>query len=139
MATKSMAGKFAELAPAGRSKEYVRYPKSDAYVRPDQIASSAKGFQFAPAYPESLTKLVLKAMKQDNHDFQPVHWIADRLASDPAEIRAVLEKLPEVRRPVYGGGKFADWYRLRTKGLTRRERLARLRALVTFEPMDDNF
>lgn len=135
--TKALGGTFIEPA-IGRPKEYVRIHRTEDYLRPRAYPSVGR-FQFAPARPASLSDLIIKVMERDAHDFQTVQWIADQIAAEPSEVRAALAEMPEVRRPVYGGQKFADWYRLRKNGLTRRERRARWRALVTFESMDDDF
>lgn len=85
---------------------------------------------------------VTAAIARSSADFRTVLSIADELDAKPSEVRralAMLESSGVVRRPVVVGSRYDDWYRLVSRGLTRQEKRARWRALVTFQSMRDNY
>ncbi|MGO9155134.1 hypothetical protein [Mycobacterium sp.] len=88
----------------------------------------------------ALSKRIVQALEESLTDFRTVSSLADQLGVSDEMVRQELERLGEaVRRPLGQERSYPDWYRLKAKGPTRQERLARLKAVLGFSAMDDDF
>ena len=89
----------------------------------------------------TLRKRLITALQESQTDWRTVSSLADELDVSVAQVRHELSILePEtVRRPRGQESKYPDWYRLTSRGLTRPEKLLRLKAIVTFAIVDDDF
>lgn len=106
--------------------------------RPDDDTKDVE----APSEPDepSLGEKILHALKHSPTDFRTVKSLAKELGVGKRTIEDELEKLgDQVRRPLGQEARYPDWYRLTEKGPTRQEKRARLKAIVTFSSMDDDF
>lgn len=91
---------------------------------------------------DELALRIAEEIKTTPSDFATVTSIAAALSLSGEEVRGRLPQLVEaglVRRPVMPEAKFDDWCRWVARGLTRAEKWSRVRAIVTFAPMRDNF
>lgn len=87
-------------------------------------------------------RLVCRAVRQSSADFRTVGSLADETGMPPSLVHhhlSFLEREGLVRRPVMLGRPYDEWFRDTRRGLTRQERRARWRAIVTFTPMRDGF
>lgn len=89
----------------------------------------------------TLRKRLLEALDQSRTDWRTVASLADELGVSKAQVQQELSMLePQiVRRPRGQESKYPDWYRLTARGLTASEKLLRLKAIVTFSILDDDF
>lgn len=93
-----------------------------------------------PADEPPLSERILHALKHSATDFRTVTSLAKELGVDKYAMESELDKLSDkVRRPLGQEARYPDWYRLTDAGPTRQEKRARLKAIVTFSSMDDNF
>ncbi|MHC9292036.1 hypothetical protein ACRCUN_06185 [Mycobacterium sp. LTG2003] len=88
-----------------------------------------------------LSGRILKALDASTTDFRTVVSLADELGVTREAVQQELNQLGEsrVRRPLGQEKRYPDWYRLTKKGPTRQERLGRLKAILGFSAMDDDF
>jgi hypothetical protein len=87
-----------------------------------------------------LATRLLEALEYSTTDFRTTESLARELDVDEHTIRRGLHDLGDtVRRPLGQQSKYPNWWRLTKKGPTRGEQLARMKAVLTFSRMDDNF
>ncbi|WP_191496158.1 hypothetical protein [Mycobacterium simulans] len=87
-----------------------------------------------------LSNRLINALDAATSDFRTVASLADELGAPENVIRHELERLGDrVRRPLGQENRYPDWYRLTQRGPTRQERLGRLKAILGFAAMDDDF
>lgn len=87
-----------------------------------------------------LSDRVIKALDASTADFRTISSLADELAASNDAVKRELDHLGQkVRRPLGQEYRYPDWYRLTQRGPTRQERLGRLKAILGFTAMDDDF
>ena len=114
------------------------YPAADDASRQTRIRGAVAHAEWLEQDPLRLA--LYTELRDSLFDFCTVAELAQRLGADEHEIReTLLSMVGDVRRPVMRGAQYDDWFRLKSRGLTRQEKRARWRALVTFQPMRDNW
>lgn len=87
-----------------------------------------------------LSDRVLIALDNAVTDWRTVASLAEELNVNEEQMRKALRVLgDQVRRPIGQEKRYPDWYRLASRGYTRQEKWARLKAIVTSTSMDDDF
>lgn len=88
----------------------------------------------------TLAERLLVALRNSVTDWRTVKSLAEELGVAENQVLHSLRALGDrVRRPVGQEKRYPDWYRLSERGLTRQERWARFKAVVTSSSMDDDF
>ncbi|TXH09304.1 MAG: hypothetical protein E6R04_08575 [Spirochaetes bacterium] len=75
-------------------------------------------------------QIITTAMGESDKDFQTVPWLSKTTGLSEDIVRSALKESSLVRRPVIDAAKYDDWWRLKSRGLTRKERWARWQSLL---------
>lgn len=117
-------------APHRRGR-YARQAHADKQQAEAGAAVAKYGAHAGPDLIRDLSALVYKALDASTTDFRLRDSLAREFNVDSADVDAAIKLLGDkVRRPVSSDGRYDDWYRLTARGLTKRERWRRFRALV---------
>jgi hypothetical protein len=86
-----------------------------------------------------LRNVIRRALDKASSDFRTPASLAKELKVDETIIRKTLLRMDDVRRPVVPDSKYDDWFRLKSRGLSREEKRARWFATMTFSRMRDDY
>lgn len=108
-------------------------PGRDAWALVNETVFAGYARQEVPEPVDlALPQKIKDALARTELDWRTPSSLAKELGATENQVRRALFDLGgEVRNPITPGSKYADWYRLSSKSLTRNERLARIKAVLT--------
>jgi len=117
------------------------YREDEASTKSDVVAALRAAWAsqdiLVPAAP-ALSEQVIRALSYTEFDWRTPASLAEELGVSELQVRQELQELgSKVRRPLTSSDKYADWYRLSSKGLTRKEKWLRIKAVFTASPLGD--